>query len=431
MASKKTSSSPATPGPRPSSLFRTVFITLPTLLLSVVVLLLVPIPFNHFRLLYLTPPPTFSGSDIAAVDGTPATRFVASEGVQELQWEGLDGWPSFGWKKTIVLETGPENVEAREEQPWTFLLIHGYPESALLSWSRLVPLLVEKAKSGLDADAASGARLRREITFLMPDLRGFNGSVGAGADVLGDAEYDPVKASEDIRILVEKELKGRGATVGEKNGRVCIVGHDWGAVPAWHLALTYPNLASCLVILDGPHPLAYLKHGLEAPWEIAWYSWYILWDNTFGRFGVAEWLAERNDWEWMLKWWPGTGAPSTFSKAEIEEYKAVWKRDGVTTSMLAWYRNIPLLLLRLFDLYPATHPSHNDTRGMLHPDIPAVTLWGSSDAYLPTSLASRSKKEYAPEMEVHVVEGGSHWLAHEVPGLVAEKVIGVAAKGRW
>ncbi|KAJ3100188.1 hypothetical protein HDU96_010422 [Phlyctochytrium bullatum] len=439
MASKKLKTAappraPAAPTPRTkSSLFRTFFVTLPTLLLATVLLLLTPVAYHQFRLLFITPLPEFSGTDIAAGEGTPATRFIASEGVQEIHWEGLNGWPCFGWKKTVTLETaGPESADVKEEQPWIFVLIHGYPESALLSWSRVAPLLVEKAKSSLDADsAAAGTRLRREITLLLPDMRGFNGSVGAGADVVGDGEYQPLKAAADIKILVENEFKARGKSIGEKNGRVCIVGHDWGTAPAWHLALTYPQMAACFVILDGPHPLAYLDYALEAPWEVAWHSWYILWYNTFGRFGVAEWLAERNDWEWMLKFAHGTGAPSTLSKAEIEEYKSVWKRRGVNTSMLAWYRNLPLLILRLSNLYPAPQPSHNGTSNVLHPDIPFVTLWGSDDVYVPPSLAHRVEKNYAPGSDVHIVEGGSHWLAHEVPGLVAEKVIGVAAKGRW
>jgi pimeloyl-ACP methyl ester carboxylesterase len=35
---------------------------------------------------------------------------------------------------------------------------------------------------------------------------------------------------------------------------VSLVGHDWGAIIAWHLAATRPERLERVAILNGPHP---------------------------------------------------------------------------------------------------------------------------------------------------------------------------------
>jgi len=70
-------------------------------------------------------------------------------------------------------------------------------------------------------------------------------------------------------------------------------------------------------------------------------------------------------------------------------------------------------------------------------DIPALTIWGADDPYLPAALAER-QREVFPSTEVHVLEGCGHWpfvdrgdrveellvefLAHEVEGAIEPEV---------
>ena len=49
--------------------------------------------------------------------------------------------------------------------------------------------------------------------------------------------------------------------------------HDWGAVVAWSVACDYPDLIKKLIILNAPHPKAFLE-GFGLKQFLA--SWYVL-----------------------------------------------------------------------------------------------------------------------------------------------------------
>ena len=66
-------------------------------------------------------------------------------------------------------------------------------------------------------------------------------------------------------------------------GRAAVVGHDWGGVIAWYTAMWYPERVSRLVILNAPHPVAYLRE-LRKPAQLI-RSWYAL-------FFQIPWLPE-------------------------------------------------------------------------------------------------------------------------------------------
>ena len=51
---------------------------------------------------------------------------------------------------------------------------------------------------------------------------------------------------------------------------------DWGGIVAWGVASNYPELVSKLIILNAPHPNAWLRtERLSAPGELL-KSWYVL-----------------------------------------------------------------------------------------------------------------------------------------------------------
>ena len=112
------------------------------------------------------------------------------------------------------------------------LLLHGFPDSCEL-WHDVTPLLV-----------AAGFRV------IAPDLRGF-GQSEAPASV-GDYALGHVVA--DLRALI-------GRLAGDAPVRV--IGHDWGAVAGWCLALEHPQLVRSQVALSVGHPRQYAVAGLE------------------------------------------------------------------------------------------------------------------------------------------------------------------------
>jgi epoxide hydrolase 4 len=104
------------------------------------------------------------------------------------------------------------------------VLLHGFPQSRL-TWKESLPVL---ARAGYRAVA--------------PDLRGY----GDSPKPKGVDAYQASEVAADVAELIES-LSGEPAVV---------VGHDWGAVMAWYLAMARPELVRKLVILNVPHPAA-------------------------------------------------------------------------------------------------------------------------------------------------------------------------------
>src|SRR3954462_3454946 len=121
------------------------------------------------------------------------------------------------------------------------LLLHGFPEF-WYTWKHQLPAL-----------AAAGFRA------VAPDLRGFNLS-----------DKPPGVRSYRLSTLVADVAD----LIGQLGGRAVVVGHDWGGAIAWRLAMDRPELVDRLIILNAPHPAAFLRE-LRRPAQ--WLrSWYIL-----------------------------------------------------------------------------------------------------------------------------------------------------------
>ena len=101
------------------------------------------------------------------------------------------------------------------------VLVHGWPES-WYSWRHQLPAL---------ADA--GYRV------VAPDMRGY-GQTDKPADV---EDYDIHHLTADIAGLVD--------ALGEKTA--VLVGHDWGAIVAWHCMLLHPERFTALVAMSVPY----------------------------------------------------------------------------------------------------------------------------------------------------------------------------------
>src|SRR6266581_4982436 len=112
------------------------------------------------------------------------------------------------------------------------VLLHCWPES-WYSWRHQLPAL---------ADAG--------FHVVAPDMRGFG-------------KTDAPKAVEDYDIRnLTADIAGLLDALGEKSA--VVVGHDWGAVVAWHCLLLYPDRFRGLVAMSVP----YRGRPSESPIEI-------------------------------------------------------------------------------------------------------------------------------------------------------------------
>jgi len=262
--------------------------------------------------------------------------------------------PTNGIQLHVVL-AGPADGEP-------VLLLHGFPEY-WGGWQRQIPALAE-----------AGYRV------IVPDQRGY-----------GQSETPrPVQAYALPEL--GKDVIGLLDHFGID--KINLVGHDWGAVVAWSVALTFPERIKKLGILNVPHPLAMRDFLKKSPKQLL-KSWYI---GFFQLPGLADWLLKRDHFALAVRLLLGSGQKGTFSRPELEEYKKAWAASGGLTGMINWYR----ALLR----YPPPAPA--DVR--IHP--PTLILWGKNDIALSHEMAELSL-QLCDQGRLVYFERATHWVQHD------------------
>ena len=194
-----------------------------------------------------------------------------------------------------AIEAGPEDGEL-------VLLLHGFPEF-WRGWSKQITPL---------ADAG--------FLVVSPDQRGYNLSEKP-SDV--DLYHIDILANDILGILKAYNRK-----------QAFIVGHDWGAAVAWHIATYYPDTVKQLIILNVPHPailILFLRRSIKQLLK----SWYIFF---FQIPSVPEWVLSRNNYQAMRKMMLASSNPGSFNEQDLAYYKEAWGQLGALTGMLNWYR---------------------------------------------------------------------------------------------
>ena len=252
------------------------------------------------------------------------------------------------------------------------MLLHGFPEF-WYGWRRQIPAL-----------AQAGFRV------IVPDQRGYNLSdvpkgVKAyalpqlGADVLGLLDHFGID-------------------------KVNLVGHDWGALVAWGVALAFPERVERLGILNVPHPLAMLRLLSRSPrqWLKSWYVGY------FQIPGLADRQLAWNHFALVAKSMTGSAASQTFSPADMDAYRQAWATSGGLSGMLNWYR----ALVRYRPAFPA----------QVRLRMPVLIQWGRRDAFLSPRLATDSLA-LCDDGRLVFYEQASHWVQHEAASAVNRQLI--------
>lgn len=291
------------------------------------------------------------------------------------------------------------------------LLCHGFPESSL-SWRRQMPAL---AAAGYHAVA--------------PDLRGYGGTLGPARP--GDC--DIVSLAADLVGLVE--------ALGET--RCHLVGHDFGALLAWHAAALRPDVfrtVSCLSVgfpsfLTGPRPpLEVLRERVGGAFH------YILYFQNVGE-AEAELEADVRGALARIYWASSGEAPAaaavTFQATatgrstlladtslppphamswlgvgELDAYSEAFGIRGFA-GPLAWYRAMDLGWEALGD------------RRSAKVLVPALYIVGDRDVVYATTQGLLSRmKERVPNLDrIVVLEGCGHWTQQERPAEVSSALV--------
>lgn len=262
------------------------------------------------------------------------------------------------------------------------LFLHGFPEAAFV-WDELLEHFAQPAHGGYRCVA--------------PNLRGFEDS-SQPADV---AAYRPKHLVQDIAALAQLE----GAPLA------CLVAHDWGGAVAWNLANQQPALLQRLAIINSPHPgtfLRALKTSVKQQEASAYMNFLVRPD--------AEQLLREDGYRRLFGFFTHWGEARWLTEDVKAKYRAVWDRS--LTGGLNYYRASPLRPPREGD---AAAGAIELPREMLTVDLPTLVLWGLQDtALLPELLDGLD--DYIPRLTLEKVADASHWIVHEQPALVAQRL---------
>lgn len=297
-------------------------------------------------------------------------------------------------------------LEAGDDGPLV-VLAHGFPELAW-SWRHQLPAL-----------AAAGYRV------VAPDQRGYGGS--SRPESIED--YDITHLTGDLVGLVD--------TYGDD--LATFIGHDWGSMVVWQLALLHPDrvrgvcgmsvpflprapipptqlmraafgdsffyilyfqepgVADAELGSDPARTMRRLMAGLSSPEELSPQDQVAL-SAGDGR-GFVERIPE-----------PG-GLPDWLTQDELEHYVSEFSRTGFTGG-LNWYRNFD----RNWEL-----TEHLDGAKV---EVPSFFVGGSADPVLTMSPPETQDAWLTDHRGTVIVDGAGHWVQQEAPEQVNAALLG-------
>lgn len=264
------------------------------------------------------------------------------------------------------------SVVAGPETGPLVVMLHGFPEN-WTAWRHSFRPLVE-----------AGYRV------MALDQRGYNLSDKPA----GVHNYRLDALAADIRELVR--MSGRGKAI--------VVGHDWGGAVAWQVAMEYPEVVEKLVIMNSPHPAAFMREIKENPAQQR-RSWYLF-------FFQLPWLPEL-----LLGQSPldtariffrlGAVNQTAYSSYDLHVLAASMSQPGALTAMLNYNR-------ALFRYRPA-----GVTKAI---DASTLVIWGEADLTLGKSL-TYGLEQWVPHVKIHYLPDCGHWVQNEAPEQVNEKLL--------
>lgn len=249
------------------------------------------------------------------------------------------------------------------------LLLHGVPETSSC-WRDVAPAL------------AAGRRV------LAPDLPGLGGSAYTGP-------YDVASLVEQLAALVAVEVP---------DGRVDVVGHDWGGTLALALAGARPELVRRLAVANAPFRTVPLR-AVHLPF----FALPVVPEVLFG-------LGGRRVVEAMLAF--GWRSPVSLDDERTAEYVAAYTSRAGVTAVLAYSRAVarPRIAAALRRrVHPTGTPRVRAEQ--------ALVLWGALDPVLPISTGESVVRDLGADCVMVTVPGAGHYVVEEAAEVVTSVLV--------
>lgn len=254
---------------------------------------------------------------------------------------------------------GPEEGEP-------VLLLHGFPQHSG-EWADVSPAL-----------HAAGLR-----TYAL-DQRGYS----PGARPTGVEAYRMTECVADALAV----LDALGVDAAH------VVGHDWGAVVAWHLAARHPERVRTLTAVSVPHPKA-MAYALSTDSGQKARSSYM---TLFRKPGKAEKVLLALQATALRKVLRGVG-----DRDRVASYADPMREPGALTAALNWYRAM----------------SRRDFAETGAVSVPTTYVWSDKDVAIGRTAAEACARQVSGEYRFVELSGVSHWIPDEAPGALCEAIL--------
>lgn len=244
------------------------------------------------------------------------------------------------------------------------ILLHGFPETSA-TWKNVLPGL-----------AAGGLRL------YAPDQRGYSPlarPAGVASYRIGELADDVVELAEALDLQTFH-----------------LVGHDWGASVAWHVAAHHADRVRSLTAASVPHLAAYGEAIREDAAQQKMSSYF----GLFRQADAAETLLV-DDARYLRDMY-GERVPTDLA----ELYLRRLREPGALRSALHWYGAM------------------NREMGTLGPvSVPTTFIWGAADPWIGRGAAKRCAHHVTADFRYVELEEVSHWIPEERPDVVVAEVL--------
>lgn len=259
------------------------------------------------------------------------------------------------------------------------ILLHGFPEF-WYGWKNQIPVL------------------SKQYRVVAPDMRGYNQTDKPE----GVSNYAMPTLAKDIAELIR--------ALGVE--KAIVVGHDWGAAVAWGVAALHPEVVKKLAILNVPHPKEMSKALMGGNWQQMKRSWYIF-------FFQLPFIPERI--VGTEKFFKGTFGKmlmrkGAVSKQDIQQYVAAYQQPGAIRGAISYYR------AAVRETFSGNRPHFGKIKA------PVMMLWGEHDTALGKELTYNTEQYCENTFEINYDPTSGHFVQHDNPEWVNEKLLQFFAK---
>ena len=252
------------------------------------------------------------------------------------------------------------------------VFLHGFPEF-WYSWRHQIPYFAKHFK------------------VVAPDLRGY-----------GETEKPPEISEYRIDKLVRDVIELIHSLGKEK---AIIVGHDWGAIIGWSIAMIAPSVVEKLIIMNAPHPALYQKNAFKnlIQMQKSWYVFFFLLQK------VPEKVLNGNNFALLkLMFESSIKRKDKFTQSNIENYISSWRKEGGAgiTGGINYYR--ANLNAEFWENLGESIP---------FPKIrtPTLLIWGEDDIFFEKELTENTKEFIEAPFSLKLISDCGHWVQQEAP----------------